>query len=42
MSSCVRDEMQAPEIRVESSFPKVIGKPYAGNPHVQFEREGLP
>jgi hypothetical protein len=38
----IRAEGQGPGDWLESSFPKIIGKPYAGNPHVRFEREGLP
>lgn len=37
-----RDEMQGRVVRCESSFPKAIGKPCAGNPHARFERERLP
>jgi hypothetical protein len=42
MSLRVRDERQAPEARLESSIPEIIGKPCAGNPHARFERERLP
>ena len=42
MSPRVRDEMQGRVVRSESSFPKITGKPCAGNPHARFEREGLP
>ena len=38
----IRDERQDRVFRFESSFPKIIGKPCAGNPHARFEREGLP
>lgn len=38
----IRDGMQGRVVRLESSFPKIIGKPCAGNPPARFEREGLP
>jgi hypothetical protein len=41
MSPRVRDEMQGRVVRLESSFPEIIGKPCAGNPHARSEREGL-
>ena len=36
-----RGTMQGRVVRSEPSFPKIIGKPCAGNPHARFEREGL-
>ena len=38
----IRDERQDRVFRLESFFPKIIGKPCAGNQHARFEREGLP
>ena len=38
----VRNRMQAREIPIEMSVPKIIGKPDALIGHVRFERERLP